>query len=154
MRKRSFRIRLVAMTTALVVVPLIAIGWLLIDVNRRALEESIRTQLRTVVADLARAGDRALDDSEATLRAIAATLADGAAPADVRIAVAQRLVSANPAIDQAGIYDADGQPIEVGSSRAASGCCRRRRRPSCGPGRRAACRRSARRSPAPAARAC
>jgi adenylate cyclase len=113
MRKRSFRIRLVAMTTALVVVPLIAIGWLLIDVNRRALEESIRTQLRTVVADLARAGDRALDDSEATLRAIAATLADGAAPADVRIAVAQRLVSANPAIDQAGIYDADGQPIEV-----------------------------------------
>ena len=113
MRRRSFRLRLVVMTTALVVVPLAVIGWLLIDVNRRALEESIRGQLRTVVADLARAGDRALDDSEATLRAIAATLADADTPEDVRVGVARRLVSANPAIDQAGIYDADGQTIEV-----------------------------------------
>ena len=101
------------MTTALVVIPLAIIGWVLIDVNRQALEESIRGQLRTVVADLARAGDRALDDAEATLTALAATLADGAAPADVRIGVAQRLVSASPALDQVGIYDADGQTIEV-----------------------------------------
>lgn len=113
MRRRSFRIRLAVMTTALVVVPLAVIGWLLIDVNRQALEDSIRGQLRTVVTDLARGGDRALDDSEATLRAIAATLADADTPTDVRIAVAQRLVTADPAIDQAAIYDGEGQTIEV-----------------------------------------
>ena len=113
MRRRSFRLRLIVMTTALVVVPLAVIGWLLIDVNRHALEESIRGQLRTVVTDLARAGDRALDDSEATLRAIATTLADADVPEDVRVAVAQQLVSASPAIDQAGIYDGDGRTIEV-----------------------------------------
>jgi hypothetical protein len=67
MRRRSFRIRLVAMTAALVVVPLAVVGWVLIDVNRRALEDSMRDQLRTVVLDLARAGDRSLDDTEAIL---------------------------------------------------------------------------------------
>ncbi|MBK9031656.1 MAG: hypothetical protein IPL61_10035 [Myxococcales bacterium] len=113
MRRRSFRLRLAVMTTALVVIPLAVIGWVLIDVNRRALEETIRGQLRTVVADLARAGDRALDDTEATLTAIAATLADGDAPEDVRVAVARRLVSASPTIDQVGIYDGAGATIEV-----------------------------------------
>ena len=153
MRRRSFRLRLIVMTTALVVVPLAVIGWLLIDVNRRALEESIRGQLRTVVADLARAGDRALDDSEATLRAIAATLADADTPEDVRVAVARRLVSANPAIDQAGIYDGDGQPIETvaepGSQRLLPAVAPAELRTLARDGRR-----SARRSPAAAGRGC
>ena len=113
MRKRSFRLRLVVMTTALVVVPLAIVGWRLIDVNRGALEESIRGQLQTVVADLARSGDRALDDTEAILDAIAASLADADTPEDVRVAVARQLVTASPTIDQAGIYDADGAPIDA-----------------------------------------
>lgn len=112
-RKRSFRVRLAAMTVALVVAPLVAIGFILIDVNRAALEESIRGQLRTAVADLARAGDRALDDTEATLTAIGATLADPDTAEEIRIAVVRRLVSASPTIDQVGIYDADGVAVEV-----------------------------------------
>ena len=113
MRRRSFRLRLAVMTAALVVVPLAVVGWVLIDVNRRALEDSVRDQLRTVVLDLARAGDRSLDDTEAILTALAATLADGDSPEDVRIAVARRLVTASPTIDQVGIYDGDGASIET-----------------------------------------
>ncbi|MEZ4402023.1 MAG: hypothetical protein R3B06_18480 [Kofleriaceae bacterium] len=112
-RRRSFRLRLALMAVALVAVPLAVVGWVLIDVNRTALEDSIRAQLRTVVADLARAGDRALDESEAVLTAIAKTLADGDTPEDTRVAVARRLVSASPDIDQAGIYDERGATIEV-----------------------------------------
>jgi adenylate cyclase len=106
-------LRIVTMTVALVAIPLVIVGWVLIDENRTALENSIRAQLKTVVIDLARAGDRSLDESESSLHAIAANLADGTVPIEQRIAVARRLITAAPAIDQAGIYDTNGQSIEV-----------------------------------------
>jgi len=103
--KRSFRLRLVVMTVALVAIPLAVVGWRLIDINRGALADAAEAQLTTVVTDLAIAGDRSLDRSEASLRAIAATLTDDARPVEQRIDLAAVLVRSEPGLLAVGIYD-------------------------------------------------
>lgn len=101
------------MTVALAALPLAAVGWFLIDVNRGALATAAEDQLTTVVADLAIAGDRALDRGEAALGAVASALTDESRPADQRIDLAAALVRGEATLGAVGVYDRTGAKIDA-----------------------------------------
>ena len=117
-RKRSFHVRLLLMTSLLVALPLIAIGWRLIDVNRAALEDATREQLFAVVADVAHSLDGTLDGAEHELGSIGALLVRDDLTSDTRLELMRTQFDASTTLRAVGIYDAAGQP--VGSLRRAA----------------------------------
>ena len=110
-RKRSFHLRLLVMAGLLVTVPLIAVGWRLIDVNRAALEDATREQLYAVVADVAHTLDGSLDGAERELTAIGALLVRDDLTSDTRLDLMRAQVDASTTLRAVAIFDDRGEPV-------------------------------------------
>ena len=110
-RKRSFHLRLLLMAGLLVTVPLVAVGWRLIDVNRAALEDATREHLFAVVADVAHTLDGTLGGAEHELAAIGAILVREDLTSDARLELMRAQLDASTTLRAVAIFDADGQPV-------------------------------------------
>jgi class 3 adenylate cyclase len=116
--RRSFRLRLLVMAALLVTVPLVVVGWRLVDVNRAALEDATRDQLLAVVGDVANTLDGSLDGAERELIAIGRVLVRADLDEDARMDLVRAQLEASTSLRAVAIFDAAGEP--VGSLRRAA----------------------------------
>lgn len=108
----SFRWKIAALTASVAAVPLLVVGYLLIDVNAREVETSSR-QLQ--IALTGQVADRVEDDlgaAERDLAAIGAALTETSMEEPARLALALRLLDASAALDVVAVYDASGAAID------------------------------------------
>lgn len=96
----------------LAVVPVIAIGLVLVRVNRGTLRDRSQELLFAVTDDVAHATAGALDDARTQLGAVASALADPSVPANERISIARALVAASDR-GPVAIYGDDGARIDA-----------------------------------------
>ncbi|HJL16726.1 MAG TPA: adenylate/guanylate cyclase domain-containing protein [Sandaracinaceae bacterium LLY-WYZ-13_1] len=108
----SFRLKLALLTATVSAVPLVAVGVLLIDVNAREVESSNQALQIALAEHVATAVEARVRDAERALAAIAGALTDASLDDDARVALALRLLDAEPSIDAVAIYDADGALID------------------------------------------
>jgi class 3 adenylate cyclase len=109
--KRRFQRKLAAVLVFAAIAPVIAIGFVLVDVNRGTLRERSQELLFAVTDDVAHVTSGALDDARRQLAAIALMLGDPTLPAGERIASARALVAAGTHMPVA-IYDEAGAQID------------------------------------------
>lgn len=107
-----FRLKVALLTATLSAAPLVALGWLLIDVNAREVESSSQALQIALADQVADRLDEELDARSAALSTIAATLADASLSEDVKLATTLRLLDATPGLDVVAVYDADGALID------------------------------------------
>lgn len=110
--RRRFQHKLAAVVVLLAVAPVIAIGFVLVDVNRETLRERSQELLFAVTDDVARATSGALDDTRRQLTAIAVMLGDANVPVSERIGSARALVAASGQLPVA-IYDEAGRRVDA-----------------------------------------
>jgi class 3 adenylate cyclase len=108
-----FRLKLVALAAALSVLPTVAVGIGLIDVNARTVERESRALQIAVADDIARTIEDEARRAESTVALVARVLADEGAAPDVRLAIPAALVERDSAVDQLAIYDHEGALIDV-----------------------------------------
>ncbi|MFK7984637.1 MAG: adenylate/guanylate cyclase domain-containing protein [Sandaracinaceae bacterium] len=107
-----FRLKLLVLTVTFAALPLLSVGWLLIDVNEREVE-STRQAMQIALAE--RVAARVEDELASTrsgLDAVARTLADATLSDDARLSLTMRLLEAERALSVVAIYDADGRLID------------------------------------------
>ncbi len=109
---RRFARRLAAVAIVLAVAPVVAIGLVLVDVNRDALRENSEELLFAVTDDVAHETANVLDGARTQLGAVALVLADSARPVDGRLETARALV-ASSGMNAAAIYDEHGGRIDA-----------------------------------------
>lgn len=97
------------------------VGWLLIDVNARAVEDLGREVQLAVVDDVARSIDAELASAQDALDAVGHALTAPDRDPDQAIAIASTLVVGRASIDHAAIYDRDGALIDVLRDESAEG---------------------------------
>jgi class 3 adenylate cyclase len=110
--KRRFVRRLVAAAVVLAIVPVIAVGLLLIDINRDALRERGEEVLFAVTDDVVHEVGTALDDARAQLAGISGLLADSTISTELRIAAARAMVAARGQ-GAVALYDDTGAKIDT-----------------------------------------
>ena len=106
------RIRLLLVMSALVAAALGAAGWLLVDVNRAAVEDATREGLFGSIDDLANTVDRGFADYGVELTTIARVLVDESLDADQRISLIASQIEASPELAAVGIFDEDGSLVD------------------------------------------
>ncbi len=106
-------IKLALMATVLVVVPLLGVGLALIDINVRAIKDSIREFQVAVADDIGRTLGERLTDARAGLDAVRDALVDPALSDDTRLALVRALVTARPELDAVGVHDRSGAVIDT-----------------------------------------
>ena len=110
--RRRFATRLAVIAVLLAAAPVVAIGVVLVNVNRAALRDSSEELMFAVTDDIAHAATGALDDARARLGAIAIVLGDAThAPAE-RLAIVRALV-ATSGFDAIGVSDEAGARIDA-----------------------------------------
>lgn len=110
--RRRFATRLAVIAVLLAAAPVVAIGVVLVNINRSALRDSSEELMFSVTDDIAHATTGALDNARARLGAIAIVLGDAThAPAE-RLAIARALV-ATSGLDAIGVYDEAGTRIDA-----------------------------------------
>ncbi len=102
-----FRLKLTALAAVLSVAPLVAIGYLLIDVNERTVKTSSRAIQLAAIEDVTRTIEAELASVENALDAI------GRALAASEMQLATRLVESEPDIDHVAIFDSHGSVVDV-----------------------------------------
>jgi adenylate cyclase len=110
--RRRFGRRLVLVMVLLAVVPTVAVGWVLIDINQRALRDRTQELLFAVTDDVAHAATATLDRPRAALDAVARALAEQDRPTADRLAAARALVEASR-LGAVAIYDDRGGRIDA-----------------------------------------
>jgi class 3 adenylate cyclase len=120
-RRRSFHLRLLVMAALLVTVPLVAVGWRLVDVNRAALEDATREQLFAVVGDVAHTLDGSLDGAERELTAIGRILVRADLAEDARMDLVRAQLEASTTLRAIAIFDEAGAPVGSLSAATAAG---------------------------------
>ncbi len=109
-----FRLKLTSLAVVLAVAPLVAIGYLLIDVNARTVKTASRDIQLAAVEDIGRTVDAELGAVQDALDAVGRSLVAGQPD------MALRLVEASQAIDHAAIFDGVGRPVDVISEAGAA----------------------------------
>ncbi|HEY8428840.1 MAG TPA: HAMP domain-containing protein [Sandaracinaceae bacterium] len=107
-----FRLKIALVAAACAAVPLVTLGWLLIDVNAREVESSSQALQIALVEQVAGRIDAQAERTERALSAIARALADGELDPDLRLALALRLLEGEPELDVVAVYDASGALID------------------------------------------
>lgn len=107
-----FRLKIALLAAACAAVPLVTLGWLLIDVNAREVESSSQALQIALTEQVAARIDEEAERTERALSAIAGTLADGELDPDARVALALRLLDTAPDLDVVAVYDASGALID------------------------------------------
>lgn len=110
--KRRFQNRLAAVAVLLAIAPVIAIGFVLVDLNRDVLQERSEELLFAVTDDIAHATSGSLDDARTQLDALAIVLADHTLTIEQRLATSRALVAA-AGPGSVAIYDANGGLVDT-----------------------------------------
>jgi adenylate cyclase len=106
-----FRLKIALLTATFSAVPLLVVGWLLIDVNAREVESNHQALRIAVTERVAAQIDDELSRARRTLGAIGTALTDTTLEEHVRVTLALRLLDAG-GLEVAGIYDAEGALID------------------------------------------
>lgn len=115
------RVRLLVAMSTLVAAALGAAGWLLVDVNRTAVEDATREGLFGSIDDVASTIDRGFTDYGAELTTIARVLVDESLDADQRIALIASQIEASPDLAAVSIFDGEGGLVDEVREPAAPG---------------------------------
>lgn len=118
-RPNRFLRRLVVIAVLLAIAPVIAIGFVLVGVNRDALRERSQEVLFAITDDVAHDLASAVDHTHARLDGVALVLADPVAPPDQRIAAA-RAIAAATGTTAIAIFDENGASVDVLSPKGAT----------------------------------
>lgn len=110
--RRRFATRLAAIAVLLAITPVIAIGWVLVGVNRSALRDRSEELLFAVTDDIANAATGALDDARARLTSVAVVLGDPSYGTEERLGIARAIV-ATSGLEAVGVYDETGAWIDA-----------------------------------------
>ncbi len=106
------RLKIALLTATLSAVPLVVLGWLLIDVNAREVESSSQALQIALVEQVATRLDEEVAGRGRALAVVAEALADEGAPEDVRVGTSLRLLDAQPGLDVVAVYGASGALID------------------------------------------
>jgi len=109
----SLRLKLGLMATFLAVVPLVGVGFGLIDVNRDAVEELNREAQLLVLEDMARTIEQGFAEAEHGLGIGAAIFANQSLDIDQRLALLHALVEGHETLEHLILFDAEGAQIAV-----------------------------------------
>lgn len=112
-RGTSFRAKLTLLAILIGVIPLIAVGFVVEDVNEDALGRANQELLEVVVGNVSGVADGVIDRADRELKMVAARLADPARPASERIDAAAAAVSFARNVSEVGVYDASGARIDT-----------------------------------------
>ena len=112
-RGLSFRLKLALACATLATLPVLGVGLAVLDVNRRAIEDSSRELLLALADDLGRELESELDRAEDALDAVGSTLTDPRIAEDAALLQALTLLGSSSALDHAAIYDRDGALIDT-----------------------------------------
>jgi adenylate cyclase len=107
-----FRFKIALLTATFSAVPLVVVGWLLIDVNAREVESSSQALQIGATERIAAQVDAEVATARGSLVAIAAALTDEEIEEGSRIPLALRLLDAASGFDVVAIYDVDGQLVD------------------------------------------
>ncbi len=107
------RVKLSLMAGILTVVPLVAVGVALININVRAVQTTIREFQIAVADDVARSVDSELASAQDTLNGVASVLIRPGLEEDNRITLALTLVESSEAIDHAALFGPEGKFIDA-----------------------------------------
>jgi len=99
------------MASFLAIIPLLSVGWLLMDINAKAVESGIKEFHIMLASDLAQAAEFEVERCRTTLQGIAAALTDVGQPEELRLGVALALVSGQ-GDQRVAIYSATGGLID------------------------------------------
>ncbi|MBT8493883.1 MAG: hypothetical protein KJO07_12595 [Deltaproteobacteria bacterium] len=109
----GLRPKLILLATLVSAVPMALVGWLLIDINKSALRESLREHFFTVIDNVSQDIDGSLVATQNTLDACARVLADQDTPVAARLSLARALVAGDASISVVGIYDRSGAAVDA-----------------------------------------
>ncbi len=110
--RRRFVTRLAVVAVLLAIAPVIAIGWVLVDVNRAALRENSEELMFATADDIAKSATGALDEARARLSAVAIVLGDASHAPDQRVEIARAIVAAS-GLEAVGVYDETGAQVDA-----------------------------------------
>jgi len=105
LRGPSFRLKLSVLAVAVAVVPVVAVGFVVGDVNRKALASGNQQLLDSVIENVATTATGALGDADRALTMVAAAIG---APPDARAAVVEAALDVGATVRQLGFYDESG----------------------------------------------
>jgi len=115
------RLKLAVFALALVIVPLVAVGVALIDVNEDTVDElALEVQL-AVLEDTAHEIEAQLGAAEDTLETVGRLLTRDDVGPDAALAASRAIVEGAETVDHVAIYDVEGELIDVIRERAAAG---------------------------------
>jgi adenylate cyclase len=110
--KKRFATRLALLAILLAIAPVIAIGWILVDVNQDTLRRDNEELMLAITDDIANAATGSLDETRARLAAVAIVLGDATrTPAD-RLAVARAVVAAS-GLEAVAVFDERGAKVDA-----------------------------------------
>lgn len=110
--RRRFVTRLAVVALLLAIAPVLAIGWVLVDVNRAALRENSEELMFATADDIAKTATGSLDDARARLSAVAIVLGDSSRAPDQRVDTARAIVAAS-GLEAVGVYDETGAQVDA-----------------------------------------
>lgn len=111
-RGASFRLKLTLLAILIGVIPLVAVGLVVEDVNEDALGRANQDLLDVVVGNVSGVADGVVDQADGELRAVASRLADPTRGADERIDAAAAAVTFARTVSEVAIYDAAGARVD------------------------------------------
>lgn len=107
------RLKLSIMAGAIAVVPLLVVGFTLININVTEVQGRIREYQIVVADDVAHAVAVELQSARTALNAVTRVLTDDTLAPDSRLSLALAAVGADPTVDHVTIYDAKGKIIDT-----------------------------------------
>ncbi len=116
-----FRLKLTLLFALLAVVPLVLVGWLVIDVNADAVATASRELQIAVASDVARTVEGEVRDATGGLDAVARALTDDGLDPATRLRMATTRVEADDRLDVVSIYDDGGALIDTLREASADG---------------------------------
>lgn len=112
MKRFPFRLKIALLLATFSAVPLVLVGWLVVDLNAREIESASQAQELALTEQIARRIDESAERTERTLESVGAALTDLALDEPGRIALALRLLDTEPELEVVAIYDASGALID------------------------------------------
>ena len=109
----SLRLKLTLLAVAISAVPMAIVGFLLIDVNEDALENSLREHFFTIIDSITAEVDTTVIMTQADLSVVALTLANAEVSESNRVELIRGQVAAQPTLSWVAIYDHGGVHIDT-----------------------------------------
>jgi adenylate cyclase len=108
-----YRLKLTLLTSALVVIPVIVVGWLALRSFRSSLEEQVKERLYSSIDEVSALVDRELRDAQRQLEATAIILSQQSVTPSERITRATQMLGTSQSLSSIAIYDEAGKQVDV-----------------------------------------